>query len=195
MLLIRVDKTKRERTNNTWPQVPVTPDDVYQLGIALLSGTVRVDVDRKRLSYTDSVRKLDEHTTGETGGDQRLGCNRRLPTLALVGRYKPSNGSRLTDPSGSVSGRSVDLGEILSGESATSVGTPSTVGVDNDFTSAEIHMQTRSAIWSASTSGKRRTYVTPASPWGPPITKRPDGWIYIRRYFRISYFCFCEKHN
>ena len=97
--------------NDTGPQVPVVSNDLYQVEIRhLLSGTVSVNVDAEGLGDSDSVRKLDESSSSETSGDERLG-----------------------DPSGGVSGRSVDLGEVLSGESTTSVSTPSTVSVDNDL--------------------------------------------------------------
>jgi hypothetical protein len=100
--------------DNTGPQVPVASDDLYQVEVGhLLAGTVSVDVDGQGLGDSDGVRELDESSSSETGGDQGLG-----------------------DPSGSVSGRSVDLGEVLSGESTTSVSTPSTVSVDNDLSAA-----------------------------------------------------------
>ena len=97
--------------NDTGPQVPVVSNDLYQVEIRhLLSGAVGVNVDTEGLGDSDSVRKLDESSSSETSGDERLG-----------------------DPSSGVGGRSVDLGEILSGESTTSVSTPSTVSVDNDL--------------------------------------------------------------
>lgn len=100
--------------DDTGPQVPVVSDDFNQIEVGhLLAGTVGVDVDGQGLGDSDSVRELDESSSSETGGDQGL-C----------------------DPSGSVSGRSVDLGKVLSGESTTSVSTPSTVGVDNDLSAA-----------------------------------------------------------
>jgi len=100
--------------NDTRPQVPVVSDDLDQVEVGhLLAGTVGVDVDREGLGDSDGVRELDKSSSGETGGDEGLG-----------------------DPSGGVGGRSVDLGKVLSGESTTSVSTPSTVGVDNDLSSA-----------------------------------------------------------
>ena len=66
------------------------------------------------LRDTDGVRELDQATADETGVDKRLG-----------------------DPAGEVGSRAVDLGEVLSRESTTSVGTPSPVGVDDDLTSGK----------------------------------------------------------
>jgi hypothetical protein len=126
--------------DNTGPQVPVVTDDLDQLDVGLLSGTVGVDVDGKGLGNSNSVGELDEDSSSETGGDQGLG-----------------------DPSGSVGSRSVDLGEVLSGESTTSVGTPSTVGVDNDLSSA-IYLGRKSVILLTRSGSRSITHVKPASP-------------------------------
>ena len=58
--------------------------------------------------------KLDERTAGELGVDQGLG-----------------------DPAGEVRSGSIDLREILAGESTATVSTPSSVGVDNDLPAGE----------------------------------------------------------
>jgi hypothetical protein len=100
--------------NNTRAEVEVLVDDLDQLGRALLGGTVGVNVDGERLSNTNGVGELDEGTTSQLGVDQGLG-----------------------DPAGEVSSGSVDLGEILAGEGTTTVGTPATVGVDNDLTAGK----------------------------------------------------------
>ena len=78
---------------------------------ALVRGSVRLDEDRERLSDTDGVRKLDQSPTAELRMDEGLG-----------------------HPSGEVSRRTVDLGEVLPREGTTSVRTPPSVGVDNDLT-------------------------------------------------------------
>ena len=101
-------------------EIPVALDDLDELGIGLLSGSVRVDEDGQWLSDTDGVRELNENSLGETGSDEGLG-----------------------DPSGSVGSRSVDLGPILSGESTTTVGTPTTVSVDNDLSSGQTSISLR----------------------------------------------------
>jgi hypothetical protein len=100
--------------NDTGTQVEVVADDLDELIRVLLRGAVGVDVDRERLSNTDSVGELDEGTTGEAGSDERLG-----------------------DPATDVGGGTIDLGEILAGEGTTTVGTPTTVGVDNDLAASE----------------------------------------------------------
>jgi hypothetical protein len=41
------------------------------------------------------------------------------------------------DPSGGVGSGSVDFGVVLAGESSTSVGTPTTVGVDDDLATGQ----------------------------------------------------------
>ena len=43
----------------------------------------------------------------------------------------------LSDPAGNVSSRAVDLGVVLAGEGTTTVGTPATVGVNNDLTAGK----------------------------------------------------------
>lgn len=97
--------------NDSWAEVPVGADDLDELRVGLLAGTVGLDEDGEGLGDTDGVRELNEDAAGEASGDEGLG-----------------------DPTGSVGGRTVDLGEVLSGESTTTVGTPTTVGVDNDLT-------------------------------------------------------------
>lgn len=42
-------------TNNTWPQVEVVADNLNELGVGLLRGSIRVDEDRQWLSNTDGV--------------------------------------------------------------------------------------------------------------------------------------------
>lgn len=100
--------------NDSGTEVPVVADNVDELEVRLLAGAVGVDKDGEGLGDTDGVRELDEGTLGEAGGDKRLG-----------------------DPTGSVSSGTVDLGEVLSGEGTTTVGTPTTVGVDNDLATSE----------------------------------------------------------
>jgi len=100
--------------NDTGTEVEVVADDLDELLRVLLRGTVGIDVDRQRLGDTDGVRELDEGTAGETGGDEGLG-----------------------DPAAYVGGRTIDLGEVLAGEGTTTVGTPATVGVDDDLTAGQ----------------------------------------------------------
>ena len=100
--------------NDTGPHVEILADDLDKLLRSLVRGAVRVDVDGERLSNTDGVRQLHERAARELGRDERLG-----------------------DPAGKVSGRAVDLGEVLAREGTATVGTPATVGVDDDLTASE----------------------------------------------------------
>lgn len=100
--------------NDTGAEVEVVTDDLDKLIRVLLRGAVGVDVDREGLSDTDGVRELDEGAAGEAGGDEGLG-----------------------DPAADVGGGAIDLGEILAGESTTTVGTPAAVGVDDDLAASE----------------------------------------------------------
>ena len=100
--------------------VEVLLDDLNQLIGRSGGGTVRLDEDGKWLCNTDGIRELDKGTSGKLCVDQRL-C----------------------DPTGEVCGRTIDLGEILSRESTTSVSSPSTVCVDNDLTTSETSVTLR----------------------------------------------------
>lgn len=100
--------------DDTRPQVEVLADDLDKLVGGLVRGAVGLNEDGQRLGDTNGVRKLDESTAGETGLEQGLG-----------------------DPAGKVSGRAVDLGVVLAGESTTTVSTPATVGVDDDLTAGQ----------------------------------------------------------
>jgi hypothetical protein len=108
--------------DDTGTEVEVLVNDVNELGRGLLGGAVGVDVDGEGLGDTNGVRELDESTAGEAGGNQRLG-----------------------DPARSVGGRAIDLGEILAGEGTTTVGTPATVGVDDDLTAGQTGITLRAA--------------------------------------------------
>jgi len=83
-------------------------------GEAFLFGSVGLDKDTQWLGDTNGVRELDTRTFTESGLDDGL-CH----------------------PTASVGGGSIDLGGILSGEGTSSVGTPSSVGVNDDLTSGE----------------------------------------------------------
>ena len=100
--------------DDTRAQVEVVADDLDELIRGLGRGAVGVDVDREGLRDTDGVGELDESTAGEAGGNKGLG-----------------------DPAADVGGGSVDLGEVLARESTTTVGTPATVGIDDDLSAGE----------------------------------------------------------
>lgn len=100
--------------NDTGSQVEVVTDNLDELIRAFGRGTVGIDVDGQGLSDTDGVRELNQGAAGKASSDQRFG-----------------------DPSADVGSRSVDLGEVLSGEGTTTVGTPATVRVDDDLTTSQ----------------------------------------------------------
>ena len=108
--------------NDTWPQVKVVVDDGNELVRGLLRGAVGVDVDGQGLSNANGIRQLDKRSPGEAGSNQGLG-----------------------DPASDVGGGSVDLGEILAGEGATTVSTPTTVGVDDDLAASQTSISLGSA--------------------------------------------------
>lgn len=100
--------------DDTGTHVKVLLDDLNELVRGLVGGTVGLDEQGEGLSYTDSIGELDKGTAGQLGSDERLG-----------------------DPARKVSGRAVDLGVVLSGESTTTVGTPAAIGVDDDLAASE----------------------------------------------------------
>lgn len=113
---LSVDGTGKVKVldDDTGTQIEVVADDLDQLVGGLVGGTVGLDEDGEGLSDTNGVGELDKGTTGQAGLDQRLG-----------------------DPAGDVGSGAVNLGVVLSGESTTTVGTPTTVGVDDDLTASE----------------------------------------------------------
>jgi len=106
--------------NDTRPHIEVLPDDLNELIGRLVAGAVGLDEQTERLSDTNGVRKLDKTAACELSLEQRLG-----------------------DPAGEVSSGTIDLGVILARESTSTVGTPPTVGVDNDLTSGETSITLR----------------------------------------------------
>lgn len=100
--------------NNSWAEVEVGVDDLDKLVRGSGRGSVGINEDGERLSNTDGVGKLNQSTASELGVDKGFG-----------------------DPSGDIGGRSVNLGEILSGESTTTVSSPATVCVNDDLATGE----------------------------------------------------------
>jgi hypothetical protein len=86
-----------------------------------------------RLLATELARGSD--ATYEDG--EGLGNTNGVRELNQAAASKTSVHKRLGDPTGAVGSGTIDLGEILSGESSTTVGTPTTVGVDDDLTASE----------------------------------------------------------
>jgi len=106
--------------NDTRAQIKVVANDLDQLVRVLLRSTVSVDIDREGLSNADGVGKLNKGTAGETGRNERLG-----------------------NPAADVGSGAVDLREVLARESATTVGTPAAVGVDNDLAAGQTGISLR----------------------------------------------------
>jgi hypothetical protein len=100
--------------DDTGTEVKVLLDDVYELIGRLVRGAVGLDEEGEGLGDTDSVGKLNECAAGQLGVDERLG-----------------------DPAREVGSRTVDLGVVLAGEGTTTVGSPTTVGVDDDLAASE----------------------------------------------------------
>lgn len=107
--------------DNTRAKVKVIKDDVNELIRALVGGAIGLNKEGEGLCHTDGVRQLHESATRQFGGNEGL-CN----------------------PTGKVRGRTVDLGVVLSGESTATVGSPASVGVDNDLTASETSVTLRS---------------------------------------------------
>ena len=101
-------------TDDTRPEVPVVADDLDELSVALLASAVCIDEDGQGLSNTNGVRELYKATTS-----------------------KATSNEGLSNPPGGVRSGTVDLGEVLSGESTSTVSSPTTVGVDDDLASGQ----------------------------------------------------------
>jgi hypothetical protein len=100
--------------NDTGAEIKVLADDLDELIRRLLRGTVGLDEDGEGLGDTNGVGELDKGTAGKAGVNKGLG-----------------------DPTADVGSGTVDLGVVLTGEGTTTVGTPATVGVDDDLTAGE----------------------------------------------------------
>ena len=100
--------------DDTGAEVEVVLDNLDELVRGPLRGAVGLDKEGEGLSNTNGVGQLDECATGQLGVHERLG-----------------------DPARKVRGGTVDLGVVLAGESTTTVGSPATVGVDNDLTASK----------------------------------------------------------
>ena len=61
------------RTDDTRPEVPVILNDSDKFLVCPFSSAVCIDVNGKRLCYTDSVRELNEDTACQTRSHKRLG--------------------------------------------------------------------------------------------------------------------------
>mmetsp|Transcript_24886 Transcript_24886/g.41608 ORF Transcript_24886/g.41608 Transcript_24886/m.41608 type:complete len:398 (+) Transcript_24886:450-1643(+) len=100
--------------HHTGAEVEGLLDLLEDLGITDGAGAVGVHEHGQGIGHADRVRHLNEAAAGEASGDDRLGS--------------------LTHD---VSARAIDLGGVLAGEGTTTVGAPSTIGVDNDLATGE----------------------------------------------------------
>mmetsp|Transcript_7507 Transcript_7507/g.9789 ORF Transcript_7507/g.9789 Transcript_7507/m.9789 type:complete len:260 (+) Transcript_7507:249-1028(+) len=80
----------------------------------LLFGSVCFDEQTEGLGNTNGVRQLDTSTFAKSSLDDRF-CH----------------------PTACVGCRTIDLGRVLSGEGTTTMGTPSSVGIDNNLTTSQ----------------------------------------------------------
>jgi len=109
-------------------QVKVVVDNLkkVRIGVSTFHRAIRVDKDRKRLGHTNSVGNLDKNTVAE-----------------------PSVHKRLGHPTSSIGTRAIHLGGVLSGESSTTMSTPSSIGIDNNLPASQ------TSISHGSTDNKR----------------------------------------
>ena len=105
-------------------QVEVSQHDVLEVfvGVSVLDCVVRIDINRYRVSHADTVSHFDDRAVAEAVLHQGLG--------------HPAHG---------ICGRSIHLGGVLSGESASAVAAPSAVGVHDDLAAGQSGVASRSA--------------------------------------------------
>mmetsp|Transcript_18712 Transcript_18712/g.46482 ORF Transcript_18712/g.46482 Transcript_18712/m.46482 type:complete len:374 (-) Transcript_18712:63-1184(-) len=110
--------------NGTGSEIKVLFDNLGQIGIgrSLLGGSVRVHKDRQRVVDSNRIRQLHQCPLAQSSGNQRLG-----------------------DPAGGIGRGPINLGGVLARKGATPVGAPSTVGVNDDFSSRQTGVPVRSS--------------------------------------------------
>lgn len=64
---------RQQLTHNTGTQVPVPLDNLDNLFVRALAGTVGIDIDGERLGNTNGVRELDKDTTSNASSNQGFG--------------------------------------------------------------------------------------------------------------------------
>ena len=102
--------------DDTSTQVKVLVDNIKKVGVspAILDGAIRVNVDGEGRGNTDGVGNLDEDTVAKASSDKGLG-----------------------NPSASVGTRAINLGRVLSRESTSTMGSPPTIGVNDDLPASQ----------------------------------------------------------
>ena len=108
--------------NDAGPKVKVLVNDVHQLVAGLVAGAIGLNEDAEGLGDTDGIGKLHERAAGEAAVNDGFG-----------------------DPAGKIGSRAVYLAVVFAGESTSAVGTPATVGVDNDLAAGETGITLRTA--------------------------------------------------
>jgi hypothetical protein len=105
-------------------KIKVVLDDLGDLDIGLSgagkASAVGINEDGQRVGDTNGVGELNQDTVSKTSSDDGL-----------------------SDPTSSVSSRTIDLGGILSGESSTTMGTPTTIGINDDLAASETSITVR----------------------------------------------------
>merc|ERR1719253_110645 len=102
--------------DTSWTKIEVVLNNFSKLSIGLSVGnsSVRVNKDGKWVWNSNGVRKLYKCPSAKSSGNKTLG-----------------------DPTGSISGGTINLCGVLSREGSSSVGTPSSVGVNDNLTSSK----------------------------------------------------------
>lgn len=124
--------------NDTWPEVEVVENNGREVLVRAAAGgtVVGVHIDGERRGYSNGVADLDKNPLAESGCDEGLG-----------------------DPPGNIGTRAIYLAGILSGESTTTMGTPSTVAVNNNLAASE----TCISLWSTNDEPSRWVKVVNGS--------------------------------
>merc|ERR1719253_1634269 len=102
--------------DTSWTKIEVVLNNFSKLSIGLSVGnsSVRVNKDGKWVWNSNGVRKLYKCPSAKSSGNKTLG-----------------------DPTGSISGGTINLCGVLSREGSSSVGTPSSVGINDNLTSGK----------------------------------------------------------
>jgi len=99
-------------------KVKVSIDNLSDLCIGLArsgdASSVSVNKDGERVRDADGVRELNQDSVAKTGSNKRF-----------------------SNPTSGICSRAVNLCGVLSGEGSTTVGTPTTVSINDDFTAGE----------------------------------------------------------
>jgi len=105
-------------------QVEVILDNLSDLQVGLTragqTSTVGINEDGQWVRHTDGIGQLDQASVGQTSSNEGLG-----------------------DPTSSVGSGTIDLGGILTREGSTTVGTPTTIGINDDLAAGQTSITVR----------------------------------------------------